>query len=662
MRATLIENCVTLEEALEGNNNACAEGKLPENSDNDDGPDNDGKPDLSIEKSCKPGVLGGLISCRIAIRNNGTRTPSGVIRIFDVARVIGTNAPLVAQDVTPDGPEWSCEGAPANDLACMIDGSHLTPGTTRYFEAKIELTGKGNQRYRNCATAHHEPVEGGDMTMIGQSCVEGGVDIRVEKTGPARCELDQPCTFDVTIKNVGETDFSGLVKIADALGQGLAPAGINVPISNISPPLPCDVQPTQVPFVCTGTLNLAAGESVTHQITLTFDIETELEGGNTLRNCAGVIDGNLAADKKQLGNKNQEPMAESDIVGCHSFEVGEDADKGDQCTPPMVLNNNGVCVCPDGTRWNGRRCVGADPIPPVVPEPEQLCKPGKGEVRTSNNRCVCRAGYIRKGPDLCVPPSTGCKPGRNEYKTRKGKCVCKPGYVRNDYGICTKPQTCKPGRNEVKDRYGNCVCRKGYSRDNNGYCVKLPPLCKLGPNEFRNSQGQCVCKSGYKRGKRGICVKIPDGCKPGRNEYKNAKGQCVCKKGYDRNNYGQCVKIPPLCKPKRNEIRNSKGQCVCISGYQRNKKGICVKIPTNCKKPNEVKNSKGQCVCKKGYDRNNYGICTKTPTCKPGKNEYRDKNGRCVCKRGFKRNSKGHMRETDTSKTSLFKWQFDQAR
>lgn len=631
-----ITNCAKLEQAVPGKHKDCATGTLPDNPNTD--PEDDKKPDLSIDKQCKPGVLGGKVSCRIMVRNNGAGTPTGMIRIYDVARIVGTNAPLTSEDVTPDGPEWSCEGEPVPDLVCAIEGKHLTPGTTRYFDAKIKLSGKGTERYRNCATGHYEPKgTEEDRSIIGKTCVEGGVDIRVEKTGPAQCIKGEPCTFNVTIKNTGSSDFNGQVKIADALG--LAGQGLTVAITSISPPLPCASQPTAVPFVCQGTLDLAAGESQTHQISLLFDDNTQVDG--IVRNCAMVTDPAIGLPGAKSTNGQNGNNGNGAIVGCHNFTL--DPPKDDQCRPPLVMNDNGVCVCPEGTKWNGRRCVGDQSLPPVIPpvDPEPLCKVGKGEMRTSDNRCICRPGFIRKGPKLCVPPSRGCTPGQGEYKNRKGQCVCLRGYRRGPNGICRKPETCKPGRNEYKDPYGRCVCKPGFTRTQRGYCVKLPPVCKLGPNEFRNSQGLCVCKLGYTRNNRGICVK-PQGCKPGRNEYKDKYGRCVCKAGFSRSKNGYCVKVPPICKLGPNEFRNSQGQCVCKSGFSRNNYGICQKIPQGCKPGrNEYKDKYGNCVCKRGYSRNNKGICTKTtnpvPPCRSGKLVKVGKTYRCVCPKGWKR-------------------------
>ncbi len=635
-----ITNCAKLQEGEDGKDKDCAQGTLP------DGPADNGKEDISIEKTCEPGVLGGLISCRISVRNNGDRAPSGLIRIFDVARVIGTDAPLVSEDVTPDGPEWRCEGAPASDLACAIPGNQLQPGTTRFFVAKIRMSLSGNDRYRNCATMHHEPQIGGDMQMLGQSCFEGGVDIRVEKKLSFHCQQERPrCPFSITVKNVGKTDFNGKVKFADALG--LAAEGLTIPITSIAPALPCDNPPTTVPFVCEGMLSLNAGESVSYNINLDFTGQQSLAPDAEMRNCAAVIAGDTAIGENNRGENPGGADGEfTEVVGCTIFRFSHDKEEEDQCTRPMVMSDNGVCVCPSGSRWNGRRCVGGDDTPPPVVVPDPLCVPGKGEIRTRDNRCICRADFIRKGPDLCVPPTRGCTPGPNEYKNRKGQCLCKRGYERNNYGICVKPpQSCKPGRNEIKTNNGRCVCKRGYTRNNKGFCVKSTPLCKLGPNEFRNSQGQCVCKLGYIHNKYGICIKRPTGCKPGRNEVKNAKGRCVCKQGYKRGTAGICVKIPTGCKPGRNEIKNSKGQCVCKTGFTR-KKGYCVKIPTGCKPgPNEYKNKKGKCVCKRGYNRNKYGICIKKPvstpkpTCSNGKLIKRGKGWYCVCPKGFKRHA-----------------------
>ena len=50
-----------IKDAKPSNAKDCAEGTLPEQPDPNSNPEDDKKPDLSIDKQCKPGVLGGLI-------------------------------------------------------------------------------------------------------------------------------------------------------------------------------------------------------------------------------------------------------------------------------------------------------------------------------------------------------------------------------------------------------------------------------------------------------------------------------------------------------------------------------------------------------------------------------------------------------------------------
>ncbi len=683
-----VENCVKLEEGAEGKDQDCAKGELPGEPE-DDGPVPGDKTDLSIDKSCQPGVLGSLISCRITVRNNGDRAPRGIIRIYDVARVLGTEAPLTSENVTPDGPEWSCAGDPAPDLVCAIDGQHLTPGITRFFDTKIRLSGNTNERFRNCATGHHEPNNSEDgRTIIGKSCVEGGVDIRVEKTGDAICQKGEDCTFDLTFKNNGETDFSGNVKFVDALG--LAAAGMNVPITSISPPLPCAVQPASLPFNCEGNLNLAAGESQSHKVTVVFPENSELTKEDALRNCAAIVDPGLFPGKtKSLEKADNGANGGNAIVGCHEFNL--DDEREPQCKPPLVMNNKGVCVCPAGTEWNGRRCVGDDGpptfIPPVGDDPR--CIPGRGEIRTSDNRCICIPGFIRRGPDRCVPPKEGCKPRANEYKNRAGRCVCKPGFDRNNSGICVKPpRGCKPGRNEIKDQNGRCVCKPGFSRTKRGNCVRIPTQCKLAPNEFRNSQGQCVCKNGYTRNNKGFCSKQPTvvpACRGGKL-IKRGKGlYCACPKGWNRKPIGKkggaiCTKPPastptPVCKGGKLTKRGKGWYCGCPKGTTRkglkNGGAICTRKPVSTPKPvckggKLTKRGKGWfCGCPKGTTRkglkNGGAICARKPVSRPkpvcsnGRLLKRGKGWYCACPKGWKRNGLKNGGARCIKKAKVFK-------
>lgn len=81
-----------------------------------------------------------------------------------------------------------------------------------------------------------------------------------------------------------------------------------------------------------------------------------------------------------------------------------------QC-PPGQFRRGGRCVCREGQRWDGRRCV-----------PRNVACP-PGQIRRGD-RCVCPEGQRWDGR-RCVPREIRCPPGQS---LRGGRCVCADGY------------------------------------------------------------------------------------------------------------------------------------------------------------------------------------------------------------------------------------------
>jgi subtilisin family serine protease len=119
---------------------------------------------------------------------------------------------------------------------------------------------------------------------------------------------------------------------------------------------------------------------------------------------------------------------------------------------------------------------------------------GTNEVRRGR-RCVCRAGYARKG-QACVSELVQQPCGTNEVR-RGRQCVCADGFTRKG-GQCVTRVACGP--NEVR-RGQQCVCADGYRR-RDGTCVSQTAQC--GAHEVRRER-QCVCAEGYTR-REGVCT------------------------------------------------------------------------------------------------------------------------------------------------------------
>ncbi len=363
----------------------------------DCGPGDDrGKPKLHLDKLrlddlCIPNNDGETATCHYKIRiwNGGDAVYSGMLTVHDRY----PNGAPVSSTFSPT-PPWSCgpDGGP-DRFICTAGIIVLPPA------AAIDLTVTtvvkiadyaNSHEVKNCASLAQEenrPVHCATIP-VGQpheppSNNDPG-DISIEKTGPSRCDPGKPCVFRITITNNSPRPFNGPVAIVDGVSNG---GGAVVPGSSVSvtPPFGCDSEPTSLPFGCVAHVSLAAGQRRTHQLTVYVPASGTAQPGSLLKNCAMIGDpAVLDADVDELlstapGNDHRDvPVGRH--TSCHSFEFGTA-----QCSNGMVLNNTGVCVCPAGTRWNGRRCFGKPPvkIPPVTVPPLNIADP------------VCPRGYER---------------------------------------------------------------------------------------------------------------------------------------------------------------------------------------------------------------------------------------------------------------------------
>ncbi len=559
-----VENCATVKpiptETNLANNKDCAIAKLPQPQ---------GQPALRITKVCRPGIAGGAVSCRITVISAGTAAPTGPVRVNDAATILGSGTPVNLTSVSPDGPEWSCTALPAASLSCQIPGAVMAPGASRHFDVTVAPVNGG--RFENCARGSFGPAPGDDIVYpFGEACDQGGTDIVVKKTGPAECEVGEPCAFTVTITNNGDSDFSGPAQIGDALEiDGVRAEG--VAITSIEPPFGCSPEPATLPFGCTANLNIPAGASQAHVVTVTIPNMDISPNGANGRNCVGVTGDPVTI--APLGAAGA-AAGEAGPYSCHPFRISK-PEEVKQCSDGFVMNDNGRCVCPEGTRFSqGRgRCVGdvADPVKPEQPdEPDQpevtQCKLLPGQIRTQAGRCVCPSGTELRNGACRKPPVADpqCKLLPGMIRTKQGECICPRGTeLRN--GACRNPQPpqCKLLPGQIRTKQGECICPRG-TELRNGACRKpQPPLCKLLPGQIRTKDGQCVCPRNT-RLDDGACRPVVRECKLLPGQIRTKDGKCICPRGTVLGRRG-CVKVDPPTVQCRipGQIKTKSGQCIC---------------------------------------------------------------------------------------------------
>jgi hypothetical protein len=560
-----VENCAKVDaipnEINLANNSACATAKLRQP---------DGNPVMKITKTCSPGIAGAQIFCTITVSNSGTAAPAGPIHVNDAAVMLGGGAPVAIQTVATDGADWTCTAVPAPNLSCQIPGAALTPGTSRHFTASVTVNGGG--RFKNCARGDFGPATGDDVVYpFGEACAEGGTDITVKKTGPAQCEIGQPCAFNVTVTNNGSSGFSGPVQVGDALEiEGIGRLE-GVAIQSVEPPFGCTTEPSTLPFGCTANINIAAGESQSHVVTVIIGESDTLANvtsdGVSGRNCAGVT-----GDKVTIGAAGQSAPGEidaGDAYSCHPFTLVKKQDEK-QCSEGFVKNANGRCVCPEGSTFSqGRgRCIdnGSDPAKPVEPEQPQttpLCRLLPGMIRTTDNRCICPRGTeLRDG--ACKRPVVvdQCRLLPGQIRTRSGQCICPRGTeLRN--GACKRPvvEQCRLLPGQIRTKNGQCICPRNTVLKG-GRCEITSRQCTLLPGQIRTKDNKCICPRGTVLGRKG-CVRVVD---PGTNCPRGTRlinGECMRPVG-DGPTVHRCppgtIGVFPVCvRPDQIERRCPRG-------------------------------------------------------------------------------------------------------
>jgi len=410
----------------------------------------------SIVKTCSPSAAGGAVSCRITLTNDGGKPIASAISFGDQGQWTGNGSPMHVLAATPDSSAISCGGLP-DALTCSIDGKSLPPGASH--SVLITLASAGDQvRYKNCArilTVDRTPLPGPGH----ESCVEGGGEITVTKTGPASCVPGQPCVFQVTIANAGNASFTGPVLVGDALltgGAVLQGAQITV-----SPPFGCAPEPTTLPFNCVTNASLGGHEQQTHTVTVRLPAVNPAGATNGL-NCFFATDGGKGAG----GPANASIAGITPHAGngpgysCVPFTVQP---VGQTC-PGDLVRIGTQCKCPEGsTQGRNYTCVGGGvhlvPLPLPLPT-TPVCE--DRERRMPNGEC-CPRGTTWNG-ETCGRPYTPPPPPAR----------CPDGSLKSVNPNCyTPPATCPDG--SLKSRNPNCytppkTCADGSRLSDNPHC------------------------------------------------------------------------------------------------------------------------------------------------------------------------------------------------
>lgn len=241
---------------------------------------------------------------------------------------------------------------------------------------------------------------------------------------------------------------------------------------------------------------------------------------------------------------------------------------------------------------------------------------------TSNNRCLCKDGYIRDANKKCIKiedcPATA---STTEVPTTTAS-------------VCSKDH-------EIFTNCGSLCAKTCQNKDKTGVC---PEICITG----------CFCETGYVRDDNGDCI-LPEQC-PAIETTQSPTP--TCSKAHET--YTECGSACPLtCDNKDTEIictMQCVAGCFCEAGYVRDASGECVlpaecpattteapatestTVANPCPNPHEIFSACGAngcqntcanptfsilckagcmpgCVCQDGYIRDDNNFCIKPEQC-----------------------------------------------
>ena len=567
------------------------------------------------DQSCPPGSN---CTFKITLFNPGPIPHNAPVTITDAlsprvsAQIVSINPPLPCA-TQPSSIPFSCTspGPVRLDLDAPA-GSEFGP---REFTMVVKMPSDGSaETYRNCIS-----VAAG-ATDLGQEACHSVLTkpkiLTVSKTATsASCDETTPCNFKITVTNTGAEPVAGPIEIADLARVGRTPL-TQVKLVSASAPWTC-IASAAPGIECSHPGPLPPNGSL--DLTLSLQpLPGSLAGASEVRNCAG------------LAGFTSEPGACATIPVLNAPVTRPPVDEG--CSRGMVLAN-GICACPEGTKWNGRICDGSGGInttpgptppvitpPPVVTAPPASCTAGMiltaaglcacpPAMKFSNGKCVGQGGINKIDPTVDEdskprPQSPSCPDG---FVGTPPKC-CPRGTQFRD-GACRGPQETPPVR----------TCPQGF--------VGTPPKCCPRGTQFRD--GACrgpQATTPVEKTRPKVCpsnrpVGAFPNCCPVKTTFKN--GRCVstatappqvrCPEGTILVN-GQCRRVaiptpttptpPQKCPPSAPE--GTPPNCRCPAGTV-SREGFCrpatcppnmTGVPPNCNRicPAGTVNRNQECV------------------------------------------------------------------
>ena len=644
-----VQNCAALDQTPSAGD--CATGDLPQAEE----PPSEHAADLNLEKACEPVDDLGRFTCTLTVTNNGTAAPSGTIVLNDEIKDADSGAPIQATGVTPGEPIWTCSDLPADRFSCTTPATNFGPDQSHSVDVTFTL-GPGQTAFENCVEGINSTT---DVHVFGNVCVNsagtppepggeptsGAPDLELDKSCEPLDDLGRfKCTLTVT--NNGTAAPSGTITLVD--GTTNEPGGTPILANQVTPDAAdlwtCADEPAnQVSCTINGA---QLGPDQSHHV----DIEFQISPGQTgYKNCVEGL--NTTDDVHSFANKcvSSEPEAKP-----KEDEKGEKGEEGEKpaCTNGMVLNEKGLCACPEGSEWNGRRCVGAggttaplapEPTPPPPPERKRCPKNWIGDYEPDCKKPTCeQKGMIGDWPECRSRPERkrcpkdwigdyepDCKKPTCEQKgmigdwpecrSRPEPVPCPKGWKGKYQPNCTKPTCQEQGMvGDWPDCHKLVPCPKGWKGKYQPNCTK--PTCQEQGmvGNWPHCQRLVPCPKGWKGKYQPNCTK-PTCQEQGMvGNWPHCQRLVPCPKGWKGKYQPNCVK--PTCQEQGmvGDWPHCHKLVPCPKGWKGKYQPNCVK-PT-CQEKGMVGNwphCQKLVPCPKGWKGKYQPNCTPPP--KPAK-------------------------------------------
>ena len=458
------------------------------------------------DQTCEPGS-----DChfRISLFNQGPIDHVAPVTITDQLTGL-SSAQIVSITPASAADPFPCVPAPTQiPFTCTSPGDYPLmlgpdgePGPAKIFDMVVRLPNDASAgQFSNCATASDDSGQASEQSCATVTTLPAMRLKPIAKTAvSASCNETDPCEFKVTITNTLGQVMPGPIVIYDLTTIGGVPSTQIALKGGAAAPWAC-VASAAPGLQCSYPGPLAVNASVDLTLVLqplpgSLDTATEVENCATLQ---GIRPG-FATDCATIPVKIAIPKAPA------------------ACFSGMVLTN-GICVCPGGTKWNGKICDGTGGINMSAPIPD---------TPRPVNAKVCPADRPLGTYPNCCPRGTLFSKGKCALLTTK-PVVCGNNQVLDKatnkcVALKAKPVVC--GNNQVLDKKTNkCVRRKKPAQ----VCpadrpIGTYPNCCPQGTEFRNGK----CRPPQQQQEKFCGGDRPNGVYPNccPDGYQYARGKC----------------------------------------------------------------------------------------------------------------------------------------